>query len=173
MFKIVSDKFFVPLASPNKQIYWECICKLFSIMNHQLSFGIERDVLVEELQYYFEQEHAIEIDVEEIIGKSSRDKANWMLRRLEFYEWIEIETDKSYVQRVNFKDYAVKIIKTLLEMLQKYQRYGKRLTENDRKRLQELQNQDGLKEIVSYMLENDVKLEQECIDVVEEPGEIY
>ena len=116
MFRIVSDKFFVPLASPNKQIYWECICKLFSIMNHQLSFGIERDVLVEELQYYFEQEHALEIDAEEIIGKSSRDKANWMLRRLEFYEWIEIETDKSYVQRVNFKDYAVKIIKTLLEI---------------------------------------------------------
>lgn len=116
MFRIVSDKFFVPLASPNKQIYWECICKLFSIMNHQLSFGIERDVLVEELQYYFEQEHALEIEGEEIIGKSNRDKANWMIRRLEFYEWIEVETDKSYVQRVNFKDYAVKIIKTLLEI---------------------------------------------------------
>ena len=116
MFHVVSDKFFVPLASPNKQIYWECISKLFNIMNHQLSFGIERDVLVEELQYYFEQEHAIEIEAEEVIGKSSRDKANWMLRRLEFYDWIEIETDKSYVQRVNFKDYAVKIIKTLLEI---------------------------------------------------------
>ena len=116
MFHVVSDKFFVPLASPNKQIYWECISKLFSIMNHQLSFGIERDVLVEELQYYFELGHAIEIEAEEVIGKSSRDKANWMLRRLEFYDWIEIETDKSYVQRVNFKDYAVKIIKTLLEI---------------------------------------------------------
>lgn len=116
MFNIVSDKFFIPLASPNKQIYWECICKLFSIMNHQLSFGIERDVLVEELQYYFEQEHVIEIETEENIGKNSRDKANWMLRRLEVYGWIEIETDKSYVQRVNFKDYAVKIIKTLLEI---------------------------------------------------------
>ena len=66
MFNIVSDKFFIPLASPNKQIYWECICKLFGIMNHQLSFGIERDVLVEELQYYFEQEHAIEIEAEDI-----------------------------------------------------------------------------------------------------------
>lgn len=116
MFKIVSDKFFIPLASPNKQVYWECICKLFGIMNHQLSFGIERDVLVEELQYYFEQEHAIELDEEEVTGKNSRDKANWMLRRLEVYGWIEIETDKSYVQRVNFQDYAVKIIKTFLEI---------------------------------------------------------
>ena len=39
-----------------------------------------------------------------------------MLRRLEYYGWIEVETDKSYVQRANFRDYAVKIIKTLLEI---------------------------------------------------------
>ena len=116
MFQIISERFFMPLASPNKMIYWECICKLFTIMNHQLSFGIERDVLVEELQYYFDQEHAIEIEDEDVVGKSSRDKANWMLRRLEYYGWIELETDKSYVQRVNFKDYAVKIIKTLIEI---------------------------------------------------------
>lgn len=116
MFRIISDNFFVPLASPNKLIYWECICKLFSIMNHQLSFGVERDVLVEELQYYFEQEQAVSIEDEEMLGKSNRDKANWMLRRLEFYGWIEIETDKSYVQRVSFNEHAVKIIKTLLEI---------------------------------------------------------
>lgn len=116
MFRIISDNFFVPLASPNKLIYWECICKLFSIMNHQLSFGVERDILVEELQYYFEQTQAVSIEDEEMIGKSNRDKANWMLRRLEFYGWIEIETDKSYVQRVSFNEYAVKIIKTLLEI---------------------------------------------------------
>lgn len=116
MFQVISDKFFIPLASPNKKIYWECISKLFTVMNHQLSFGIERDYLVEELQFYFEQEHAIEIEDEEIIGKSSRDKANWMLRRLEYYGWIEVETDKSYIQRVNFKDYAVKLIKTFWEI---------------------------------------------------------
>ena len=66
MFRIISDKFFVPLASPNKLIYWECICKLFTIMNHQLSFGVERDILVEELQYYFEQVQAISIEDDEI-----------------------------------------------------------------------------------------------------------
>lgn len=116
MFHVISDSFFMPLASPNRKLYWECISKLFAVMNHQLSFGIEREILVEELQYYFEQEHAIEIEDEEVVGKSSRDKANWMLRRLEYYGWIEVETDKSYIQRVNFRDYAVKIIKTLLEI---------------------------------------------------------
>lgn len=44
---------------------------------------------------------------------TSRDKANFMLRRLESYGWIYIDVDYSYVQRVNFRDYAVQIIKTL------------------------------------------------------------
>lgn len=39
-----------------------------------------------------------------------------MLRLLEKYGWLEVETDKSYVQRVNFYDYAVKVMKTLLEI---------------------------------------------------------
>lgn len=116
MFDIISDSFFVPLASPNKRVYWECICRLFSIMNNQLSFGVERDVLADELQYYFEQANAADLAEEELEGTDSRGKANFMLRRLEHYGWIEIETDKSYVQRVNFKEYAVKIIRTLLEI---------------------------------------------------------
>ncbi len=110
MFQIISENFFVPLASPNKAVYWECLVKLFTVMNHQLSFGVERDILVQELQYYFEQGE------EDFDARSSRDKANWMLRRLEYYDWIEIETDKSYVQRASFKEYAVKIIRTLLEI---------------------------------------------------------
>lgn len=116
MFRILSDNFFVPLASPGKIAYWECICKLFNVMDNQLSFGVERDVLVEELQYYFEQANAASVMEEDVEGSDSRSKANWMLRRLEYYGWIEIETDKSYVQRVNFKEYAVKIIKTLTEI---------------------------------------------------------
>lgn len=116
MFHIIDEHFFVPLASPNKVVYWECICKLFSVMDHQLSFGVERDVLVEELQYYFEQTKASDLTGEDVEGKTARDKANWMLRKLENYGWIDIETDKSYVQRVNFKEYAVKVIRTLLEI---------------------------------------------------------
>ena len=50
-----------------------------------------------------------------------------------------------------------------LGTLKKYEKYGKKLTENDRKRLQGMQNNEGIKELVKYMLENDIKLEQECI----------
>ena len=116
MFHILPGNFFVPLSSPNRIVYWECICKLFSTMEHQLSFGVERDVLVDELEYYFEQTQAAEMEEDEFQALDSRGKANSMLRKLEFYGWIEAETDKSYVQRVNFKEYAVKIMKTLLEI---------------------------------------------------------
>ena len=85
-------------------------------MEHQLSFGVEREVLVDELQYYFEQSAAADVVDEEFAEADSRGKANGILRKLEFYGWIEIETDKSYVQRVNFKDYAVRLMKTLLEI---------------------------------------------------------
>ena len=85
-------------------------------MELQLSFGVERDVLVDELEYYFDQTQAAEMEEDEFQALDSRGKANSMLRKLEFYGWIEVETDKSYVQRVNFKEYAVKIMKTLLEI---------------------------------------------------------
>ena len=73
-------------------------------------------MLVDELQYYFEQSAAADVVDEEFAEADSRGKANGILRKLEFYGWIEIETDKSYVQRVNFMDYAVRLIKTLLEI---------------------------------------------------------
>ncbi len=44
-----------------------------------------------------------------------------MLRKLESYGWIDIETEKSYVQRVNFKEYAVKNIRILLEIAEEKQ----------------------------------------------------
>lgn len=116
MFHILNENFFVPLSSPNKIVYWDCIKKLFSVMQYQLSFGVEREVLVDELQYYFEQVTAADVLEEEFSQSDSRGKANGILRKLEYYGWIEIETDKSYVQRVNFKEYSVKIIKTLLDI---------------------------------------------------------
>ena len=76
MFRVFPDNFFVPLSSPNKTVYWDCICKLFSVMEHQLSFGVERDVLVDELEYYFDQTGAAQVVEEDFAGSDSRGKAN-------------------------------------------------------------------------------------------------
>ena len=116
LFQVLPSNFFSPLASPNRLVYWDCIQKLFFVMNSQLSFGLEREILVDELQFYFEQNLAAEFREEGQESADPRKKANDMLRLLEGYGWLEIETDKSYVQRVNFCDYAITMIKALLEI---------------------------------------------------------
>ena len=62
-----------------------------------------------------------------------------------------------------------------LETLKKYQDYGKKLEGNDRKRLMKIQEKvlengndkkdEDLAELIQYMLDYNVKLEQECVDV--------
>ncbi|MCD8379581.1 MAG: DUF5716 family protein [Lachnospiraceae bacterium] len=121
LFDVIPDNFFSPLAAPGKVVYWECLCRLFAVTNRQLSFGVERDVLVDELQFYFDSSFAAQMSGEEWESAepgsmTSRDKANFILRRLEGYGWISVETDYSYVQRVNFRDYAVQVMKTLLNL---------------------------------------------------------
>ncbi|MBQ9015984.1 MAG: hypothetical protein IJ109_07650 [Firmicutes bacterium] len=127
LFDIIPDNFFGPLAAPGKTVYWECIRRLFAITSRQLSFGVERDVLVDELEYYFEQNLAADLprDAWEEqdrnrsgagMALSPRDKANHMLRRLERYGWISIEVDYSYVQRVSFRDHAIRVIRTLTQI---------------------------------------------------------
>ena len=48
LYDVVPDNFFSPLSSPGRTVYWECIKRLFAITGRQLSFGVERDVLVDD-----------------------------------------------------------------------------------------------------------------------------
>ncbi len=126
LFHVVPDSFFRPLAAPGKLVYWECLCRLFAIMGRQLSFGVERDVLVDELQFYFDSAMAAQFPDDELENgdrenMNGRDKANLILRRLESYGWISVETDHSYIQRVTFRDYAIKMMKTLLDISEEKQ----------------------------------------------------
>lgn len=50
-----------------------------------------------------------------------------------------------------------------LDTLKRYMKYGKGLTESDRKRLEKIGKEKEFSEIIGFMLEENVKLEQECI----------
>ena len=50
-----------------------------------------------------------------------------------------------------------------LDTLKQYSRYGKNLKESDRKRLEKMCSNEEFSEVISFMLEEDIKLEQECI----------
>lgn len=52
-----------------------------------------------------------------------------------------------------------------IETLKYYEKYGKVLTESDRIRLKEMEKDEELQEVISYMLLYNVKLEQECVGI--------
>jgi len=80
---------------------------------------------------------------------------------------FEIYRDLCAKTGIPFKMYRMD-----LDTLASHQRYGKELTENDRERLKKILEKNageagGFCELIRYMLENNVKLEQECILDVE------
>jgi len=81
-----------------------------------------------------------------------------------FYHFGDIDAGGFYILEhlkrqtgIEFQPYKMD-----LETLKKYQEYSKKLTEHDRERLIKL-GEGQFKEVISYMLENDCKLEQEAI----------
>ncbi len=81
-----------------------------------------------------------------------------------FYHFGDIDAGGFYILEhlkrqtgIDFQPYKMD-----LEALKEYQEYSKKLTEHDRERLTRLRESE-FKEVVSYMLENDCKLEQEAI----------
>lgn len=120
LFQIIPEKFFSILSSKNKNLYWECIFKLFTIMSNQLSFGVKRDDLIEELVFYFDSELAMDIadEGDALDGnlRDSRDKANFIIRKLNECGWISIETNNSHEQKVYFLDYSIEILRTLVSI---------------------------------------------------------
>ena len=61
---------------------------------------------------------------------------------------------------IPFKRYRMDV-----DTLKYYEKYGKTLTESDKTRLKELEKEEELQEVVSYMLLHNVKLEQECLGI--------
>ena len=92
MFHIIPNNFFVPLSSPNRIVYWECISRLFAIMEHQLSFGVEREVLVDELEFYFGQENAAQLVEEEFQADTVDGYVKKILKQLNKTYGIELRS---------------------------------------------------------------------------------
>ncbi len=72
---------------------------------------------------------------------------------------FEIYEDLCRKTGISFQTYRMDL-KTLVE----YRGYARKLTDNDRKRIAKLKERDnGYREVLEYMLEEGVKLEQECV----------
>lgn len=114
LFSIIPQDFFKPLTSKYKSNYVDCILILYKTYKTELSFGVDKDVIVTELEYYFDNEvnNMQMIFEDEEIANNSRDKANGVLRVLKSCGWIEEEQANDYKMKINLYDYAVTIIES-------------------------------------------------------------
>lgn len=119
LFKIIPDNFFSLLSSKNKAVYAGCIVEAFKIYEEGSILGIDKKIVVEVLTDYLDKEAEEIVDmepVEEGDKPSSRDKANFVLRRMEECGWIDIDVTNDYVEILNFRDYAITVIEALLQI---------------------------------------------------------
>ena len=52
IFNIVPEKFFTILSSPNKILHMTIISMIFMSMQNRLFYGIDKDILVDEIEDY-------------------------------------------------------------------------------------------------------------------------
>lgn len=131
---------------------------------------VKKIVTIENLTTYFrwQEEHSLLI----YLGGYHNSIRSTLLQEIysrypeaEYYHFGDIDAGGFEIYRNLCEKTGIpfQMYKMDLKILQQYEIYCKPLTKNDRKRLQDMLNREELKEVISYMLEHNIKLEQECV----------
>lgn len=120
MFNVIPNNLFSPLASANRYLYAEIIFIAYKLVQNGLSYGIDREILVDEIEALLKDRNIENLNEE--IGEnhlSFKDKANTLVRKLIDYGWFYKEITNNYKEIINFNDYAVVIIDALKKIINK------------------------------------------------------
>jgi len=120
LFNLLPDNLFSPLASANRYLYADIIFITYKMVQGGLSYGIDRDILVDEIEGMLRDRNLENLDAE--LGEASssiKDKAGSLIRKLTEYGWFYKETTNNYKEIINFNDYAVIIIDALQKIINK------------------------------------------------------
>ncbi len=120
LFQIVPENFFKPLAGKNKSTYIDCLVLIYNTYKTELSFGVDREVIVSALEDYFNQLPPADMifdEEENEVFHDSRAKANAILRSLKDSGWIDYEVAHDFRTRVNLLDYAATMIESFNKMI--------------------------------------------------------
>lgn len=114
LFQIISEDFFKPLTGKYKSTYIDCLELIYSTYKNELSFGVDREVVLSKLEEYFDETSQEEMvfDEDNEVAKDSRSKANAILRTLKKCNWLEYESGMDYREKVNLFDYSATMIES-------------------------------------------------------------
>lgn len=79
LFDILPADFFKPLTSKYRQEYADCIMQLFNAFKPEISYGVNREIVVRELTDYFEADDAEMSFDDEVYVSDAREKANGVI----------------------------------------------------------------------------------------------
>ena len=110
IFNYLNSDFFKPLTSKYHKEYADCIYLIHHTFKNELTYGVNREVVVSTLEEYFNEDyHDMIFDNDEIL-KSPRAQANAVINSLKKCGWLEYETNINKETFVVLNEYALTII---------------------------------------------------------------
>ena len=113
LFDILPADFFKPLTSKYRQEYADCIMQLFNAFKPEISYGVNREIVVRELTDYFEADDAEMSFDDEFYVSDAREKDNGVIAILKKCGWIEYEQETNHQINVILCEYAIPVIESM------------------------------------------------------------
>lgn len=113
LFDILPADFFKPLTSKYRQEYADCIMQIFNAFKPEISYGVNREIVVKELTNYFEADDVEMSFDDEIYVSDAREKANGVIAILKKCGWIEYEQETNHQINVILCEYAIPVIESM------------------------------------------------------------
>jgi hypothetical protein len=118
IFYILPEEFFKPLNGQYKRTYADCITLIFNTFKPEISYGVNRETVIQALVNYFENETSDFIFEEDgKVVKDAREKANGMVRMLKQCGWLDYEADVNHQVNVVLMEYAIPIIESFNKVI--------------------------------------------------------
>lgn len=114
LFDILPVDFFKPLTSKYRQEYADCIMLILNSFKPEISYGVNREIVVKTLTDYFEADDVeMTFDDEKTFVKDAREKANGVIAMLRGCGWIEYEQETNHQLNVVLHAYAIPMIESM------------------------------------------------------------
>lgn len=162
-FQIVPEDFFKTLTSKYKTTYIDCLRLIYNTYKTELSFGVDKEIIIAELEQYFDSESGEEMVFDEDdneVARDSRTKANAILRRLKDSGWLEYEQDKDFKTKVNLFDYAATMVESFNKIIKNEEMEYQSLVSQIHATLL---NQDGYAKPYEYIIKRVVENTEELM----------
>lgn len=113
LFQCLPKDFFKPLTGKYQESYADCIQLLFNTFKPEISYGVNREIVVATLEDYFSEDEGemFSEDGEETI-RDARGKANFFIRTLKECGWLEYESGENHQIQVLLLEHAIPVIES-------------------------------------------------------------